>query len=425
MATERIATILTLLTGSLVLSSALGQQATNDSFVIRDVRLFDGERVTENRSVVVVDGRVSQISGSDLNIRGLSVVDGEGRTLLPGFFDTHVHLPGANPAEALAQSVRFGVTTVVDMFSSGATLRAIRELQSIDDPQHSSIIMAGTGATAPGGHPSQMTPESFSTIAGPEQAQSFVEARLAEGSNFLKVIYDDLPGNEQSVPMLDRATLEALVGAAHDNGILAVAHISRESYARDAIDAGVDGIAHLFNGNDVSEDFGEFVSQHGAFVIPTISILHVGCGNPDGPDLVEDSRIGPYITPDWRRLAVVRLPTQLSCAAIGPAIQQLSAAEVPILVGTDAAIPGTAYGASVHGELEAMVNYGLSPIEALVAATSAPARAFGLSDRGMIRVGMRADLLLVDGNPTTKITDSRNIERVWKHGISIRRDSVD
>jgi len=89
---------------------------------------------------------------------------------------------------------------------------------------------------------------------------------------------------------------------------------------------------------------------------------------------------------------------------------------------TDAAIPGTAYGASVHLEMAAMVEYGMSSIEALTAATSAPARAFGMSDRGSIQPGYRADLLLVEGDPTQEISDTRNIVQVWRGGIPVARE---
>ena len=98
-----------------------------------------------------------------------------------------------------------------------------------------------------------------------------------------------------------------------------------------------------------------------------------------------------------------------------------SAAAVPLLAGTDAPIPGATYGASIHSEMALLVRDGLEPVQALAAATSAPARAFHLDDRGFIRPGMRADLLLVDGNPTTDILATRNILAVWKRGVKVAR----
>jgi imidazolonepropionase-like amidohydrolase len=84
-------------------------------------------------------------------------------------------------------------------------------------------------------------------------------------------------------------------------------------------------------------------------------------------------------------------------------------------------VPGNAYGASVHAELALLVQAGLTPPEALAAATSAPARIFHLSNRGLIRPGMRADLVLVEGDPTQDIPATRNIAAVWKHGSFLPR----
>jgi hypothetical protein len=99
----------------------------------------------------------------------------------------------------------------------------------------------------------------------------------------------------------------------------------------------------------------------------------------------------------------------------------LKAAHADILAGTDAPNPGTMFGASLHGELELLVAAGLTPEEALSAATAKPASCFHLTDRGLVSVGKRADLLLVTGDPTTDITDTRNIVAVWKSGHANNR----
>src|SRR5262249_39948733 len=105
-----------------------------------------------------------------------------------------------------------------------------------------------------------------------------------------------------------------------------------------------------------------------------------------------------------------------------PALASLVRAGVEILAGTDANNPGTAHGASLHDELSLLVQDGLAnATAALTAATSAPARRFGLTDRGRVAPGLRADLLLVDGDPTTRIADTRRIVAVWKHGLRMDR----
>ena len=91
-------------------------------------------------------------------------------------------------------------------------------------------------------------------------------------------------------------------------------------------------------------------------------------------------------------------------------------AGLPILAGSDSPNAGTTIGASLHLEMQLLVEAGMSPIDALRAATSAPAKAFGLQDRGRIAEGLTADLLLVDGKPDQNITDTRRISMIWKAG---------
>jgi hypothetical protein len=107
------------------------------------------------------------------------------------------------------------------------------------------------------------------------------------------------------------------------------------------------------------------------------------------------------------------------------AVRLLHDAGVPILAGTDAPNPGTAHGASLHRELELLVQAGLSPVEALRAATSSAARAFRLVDRGRIARGLRADVVLVDGDPTTDIRKTRAVVGVWKEGRRYKLDLYD
>ena len=104
-------------------------------------------------------------------------------------------------------------------------------------------------------------------------------------------------------------------------------------------------------------------------------------------------------------------------------LKRLAERGVPVLAGSDPPNAGTAFGASVHRELELMVAAGLSPIAALRAATSVPARVFDLNDRGRIAPGLRADLLLVEGDPTSDIVATRNIARIWKQGVPFDREA--
>ena len=401
-------------------------QTPATSQLIRDVRVFDGEHVLEHRSVLVEDGKISRIGGSELKITNAVIVDGRGRTLLPGFIDAHVHFP--NPVEkASRQALVLGVTTQLDMFNGGDRLKLIKKLESEDRPDIADLRTSGTGATVPGGHPTEMGGGPIPTITAPEQAQSFVDARIAEGSDYIKIIHDDgstWAWTSQRVPMLDNATMRALIEAAHKRGKLALVHVLSEQQARDAISAGADGLAHMFVGETVGPDFGRFVSDHHAFVIPTLTTLYPICGQPEGTATLADPHLAPYIGPGWQTSMEMDKPNpQLNhlCNGTDEGTRQLVQAHVPILTGTDAPVPGSTYGASEHVELALLVRDGLSPVQALAAATSVPAQTFHLEDRGWIRPGMRADLVLVEGDPTTNILATRNIVAVWKRGIRAQR----
>jgi imidazolonepropionase-like amidohydrolase len=113
-----------------------------------------------------------------------------------------------------------------------------------------------------------------------------------------------------------------------------------------------------------------------------------------------------------------------SCVGSTEAVNQLFKAGVPLLAGTDAPGPGTTYGASLLREVEHLTKAGLSPVAALAAATSVPARVFRFNDRGQIKPGMRADLVLVQGDPSKEIRDIRNIVAIWKRGVRFERIPV-
>jgi imidazolonepropionase-like amidohydrolase len=287
------------------------------------------------------------------------------------------------------------------------------------------LFSSGYAATAPGGHGTEKG-LSLPTISDPKGAQTWVDNRIAEGSEFIKVIYENGGDTGQGGrPSIDRATLQALVVAAHARGKLAVVHIHSERQAFDAIEAGADGLAHLFShGNDTLDPrFAELVAAQHAFVIPTLSVLESVCNQNPGRRVLNDARLRPYIFPAYAKQLQgnINHGREGKCMIAMDAILPLAAAHVPILAGTDAGNPGTAPGASLHGELEYLVEAGFSPLQALVSATSANAAAFRLSDRGRIAPGLRADLVLVNGNPTEDIRATRNIEEIWKAGIPFDR----
>src|SRR5262249_29040223 len=320
----------------------------------------------------------------------------------------------------------FGVTTELDMFTDYHMAAAIRKQQAEGTAQATAdLLSAGTLVTAPRGHGTEYGIP-IPTISAPEEAQAFVDARVAEGSDYIKIIYDDGKSYGMSIPTISKETMAAVARAAHNRGKLAVAHIGSLQGARDAIESGVDGLAHLFVDRAPDPDFGKFVATHHAFVIGTMTVLQAICRIPGGQSLTTDTALAPYISPsdeaNLKKTFPNRQGAQANYAVAEETVRQLKAAGVPILAGTDAPNPGTSHGASIHLEIELLLHAGLTPTEALASATSIPASQFRLSDRGRIAPGLRADLLLVKGDPTSDIKATRNIVGVWKQGIRLDRD---
>jgi len=410
--------------GAVLLLAAAGPPAAGPgAFVVRGARVFDGTRMLGFADVLVSGAKIAAV-GRDLAVPpGTEVVAGAGRTLLPGLIDAHAHSLGDTLRDALV----FGVTTELDMFADPRWAAKVKADQGAGGRlDEADLRSAGTVATVPGGHGTEYG-FPIPTLTRPEEAQAWVDARIAEGSDYIKIIVEDGKVLGRSFPTLDRATVAALVAAAHRRGKLAVVHATTLAAARAAIDAGADGLEHLFVDQLPDPGFGRFVAAHHAFVVPTLSVLKDVAGEGAGGALVRDPRLAPYIEPDNAANLELRYPERPGKKAIyapaPAAVRQLAAAGARILAGTDAPNSGTAHGASLHGELQLLVEAGLTPTAALAAATAAPAAAFRLADRGRIAPGLRADLVLVEGDPTADILQTRAIVQVWKLGVAADRDA--
>ncbi|WP_146910428.1 amidohydrolase family protein [Arenimonas daejeonensis] len=393
-------------------------------FVIRDVRVFDGERFIERATVRVKDGLVETIGADAGVLAGWEVVEGKGRTLLPGLIDAHVHTWG----EARRDALRFGVTTQIDMFSDHRQLAAANaEREDIRQSGQADLWSAGTLATAAGGHGTQFG-MTVPTLAAPGEAAAWVASRRDEGSDFIKIVREDLHvyTDDRRLPTLDAATAAAVIEAAHANGLRAVVHASAQEAARESLRDGADGLVHVFQDAPADEAFVALARERGAFVVPTLTVI-AGFSGERSP-LADDPRFRAWLSQEQRDSLSARMhdgagdPAMLANAV--ESVRRLHAAGVAILAGTDAPNPNTAHGASLHEEIARLAAAGLGNAGALAAATSGPARAFGLDDRGRIAPGQRADLVLVEGNPGADITATGAIAMIWKNGRRVDRRLV-
>jgi imidazolonepropionase-like amidohydrolase len=346
-------------------------------FALTNVRVFDGARLVPS-ATVVIDGPVI---GTDP--AGATIVDGHGAVLLPGLIDAHVHLDGPGRLQTLAS---YGVTTVLDMASVPEATAALRGLAGQPD-----VRSAGIPAIAPGSLHSHFPGiGQRGLIATADEARRFVAERIAEGSDYIKIVIGSPFADH------DQATIDALVAAAHEQGKLVVAHASSTAAVRKAQLAGADILTHAPLDQKIAPAVAADLAELGRVVVPTLTMMAGIVANiaPPGADY----------------------------AYAQASVTVLREAGVPILAGTDAndsaGTPSPVpHGESLHQELELLVAAGLTAVEALLAATARPARYFGLADRGAVEPGMRADLILVEGDPIRDIRATRAISRIWCGGI--------
>lgn len=417
--------------GALQLAPRPAIAGPSESLVIRNVRIFDGVSVYPRATIIVRGGKVEDLKIGDLDPpAGAEVIDGAGKTVLPGLIDCHVH---ATHLYMLQQAAVFGVTTELDMFTLNIFARAMRagqaEGRALD---RADLFSAGTLVTAHKGHGTQFGAP-IPTISRPEDAQAFVDARIADGSDYIKIAYDN--GSELGItwPVLSKATLRAVIRAAHERKKLALVHALAQEEARTALEEGADGLVHIFIDRPIDDAFIALASQKQAVIIPTLTVLESARGI-GGASIADDPAFRPFLSPANVRTLRDTFPgfhgkvgedaAKRAAEISRDAVRKLHKAGVTILAGTDAINPGTTHGASLHREMELLVQAGLTPLEAISAATALPGNKLRfLGDRGQLGPGKTADLVLVEGDPFREIKATRAILGVWKHGKKIDREA--
>ena len=250
--------------------------AQTTSFAITDVRLFDGRSLFERATVVVTGDTISAVYTGAVPELGDEVerIGGMGYTLLPGMIDAHVHVW---EEKYLSEPPRYGVTTVLDMaFPDPPPANAMQALRGKPEYAHyADYYSAVISPTTPGGHGTE--PEvgmEYPLIRYPDEADDFIAARLAEGSDFIKITLETgLPF--RPLTWVPPSTLKAMIEATHRHGELVVAHITDPDIALFAIESGIDGLVHIWGprvDGGARPDIAAAARRTGAFFVPTLTV---------------------------------------------------------------------------------------------------------------------------------------------------------
>lgn len=425
--------------------------------VFKDVLVFDGNQSIKYKYVVLENDLIEKIVNEtecyDVPNNSI-VVDAKGYTLLPGLVDSHVH----TSEDGLRDALKFGVMTELEM--QGSFNKKGRTFQLKGKKGIADVLSAGMALTAEGGHPDELIPKGdgipefvlkkMATMTeeertafikahdetehhhgevlkldSPENAVKYVDKQIQGGSDYIKIMIEDgsllaAPG----LPILNDEILRAGIEEAHRQNKLVLAHITKANAAKKAVELGVDGLAHGFiDRPNWTPELIKLIKEKDVFVVPTLVLSGSITGNIT-KEFSEDPRIISKLSDDWIETLHASFNTApfIDFQDALDNVRDLHEAGVTLLAGTDVSIPqpslgGLAHGASVHHELQLLVKAGLSEKEALASATFSPAKIFSLDDRGVIAVGKKANVFLVEGNPLERISDTLNITGIWKDGI--------
>ena len=409
--------------------------------LLKNARVIDGNggAPLDRQSILIRDGRIAEIApaASLPAFSDATEIDLSGKTLLPGFIDCHVHIMG-NPdprlsprpsnvpirdgaylkGRALLQAVQACRSTLQAGFTTIRDLGAPNEVFALRDSLFAGeivgprLLSAGKGITHTGGHGTEYSNDMAHVVDGADEVLKAIRYQAVAGADAIKIIGGTRPA--LSPPFRGRAgytTDELIPGVeeAHQAGLKVAAHAhSHTEGIKNCIRAGVDSIEHGF---PLDEEAADMMAERGTFLCPTLSVV------PAAAQAIEE---GLWTYPGSEE-QVKRMETYARNT-----IALAKQAGVKVALATDAAMPLVFHGDNAH-EFELMVEYGLSPMESIIAGTRNAADNIGLlDDIGTVEVGKSADLVVVDGNPLEDITalrDPSNITLVMKEG-SIVKDAT-
>lgn len=372
-----------------------------------DVAVADGE------IIAVGPDAVAEIGGEDAVD---SETDASGSVVAPGLIDAHVHVmmdgrpdvatavsdsdytASYRAAGNLRDALEAGVTTVRDLGSRGTLALDAGEAVAAGEIDGPRVLACGRNVIMTGGHGNWFGREAD----GPAEVRKAAREQLKAGADVLKCMATGgvlTEGAVTGAPELTPDELAAFTDAAAPTDTPTAAHAHGERGIKNAVEAGITSIEH---GTFMDREAAEMMAERGTYWVPTASALRGIADNGVEAGIPED--------------AVAK--AEDAADRFDDAWDRALDADVPIAMGTDAGTPFNFFG-DIPRELEYMVDYGLSPEGALEAATVNAADLLGLDDVGRIEGGYRADLVVLDADPTEDVTAWREPDAVFAAGDQV------
>lgn len=424
---------------ALLFLSSAAIAPTQNITAITGARVIDGTGSPARiETVVIRDNHIAAVSDHAEIPAGAHIIDATGQTLLPGLFDLHTHLNASatDAADDFGKDLKAylvcGVTTVNDYSVYGEMIAPLRAMQSsgvLVGPKVNFAIRLGT----PGGHGAEFGWGDYFTqlVSTSAQAHAAMKRILPYHPDVIKVFTDGWRyGRGPDLTSMNVQTLSAIVGDAHKAGLKVFTHTVTLRGAKIAAQAGVDVLAHGVGDAPVDDELISLLKKSGTGYVSTLATFEPPTNRTLSPRLLA------LLSPVDRQFAQ-RETEQYNAVPPNPAImrrwgflqeniRRLSAAGVPIGVGTDAGVTETYHGWSTLHEMELLVDSGLTPMQAIVAGTATSARLVGEDgDRGTIAPGKIADLLLVKGYPDQNIKDIEQTAAVFQGGKQLDIQSLE